>query len=380
MRAMGTGPLSGVRVVEIAGLGPIPFAAMLLADLGADVIRVDRPGARPSPGANLLARGRRSATVDLKQPGGAEVVLRLVERADALVEGFRPGVAERMGIGPEACLERNPRLVYGRMTGWGQDGPLAATAGHDINYVSLTGALHAIGPPERPAIPLNLIGDFGGGAMYLAVGVLAALLEARHSGRGQVVDAAIVDGTAHLTTLIVGLLATGEWHDTRCANLLDGGAPFYNVYETSDGQHMSVGALEPQFYAELMDKLELTDAPDRSDPQHWADLRTRLAETFASKSRAEWVEIFDGSDACVTPVLPLSEVPDHPHMSARSVLVEHEGVRQPAPAPRLSRTPGALSYPPAQPGEHTREVLLDWGLTDVDALLSAGVVIQPHPS
>jgi alpha-methylacyl-CoA racemase len=380
MRAMGSGPLSGVRVVEIAGLGPVPFTAMLMADLGADVVRVDRPDAGPASGADLLARGRRSVVVDLKQPGGADVVLRLVEQADALVEGFRPGVAERLGIGPEACLKRNPRLVFGRMTGWGQDGPLAATAGHDINYVSLTGALHAIGPPERPAIPLNLVGDFGGGALYLAVGVLAALLEARHSRLGQVVDAAIVDGTAHLTTLIAGLLASGEWRDTRCANLLDGGAPFYNVYETSDGQHMSVGALEPQFYAELIDKLGLTDAPDRSAPRQWADLRAQMAAAFASKTRAEWVEVFDGSDACVAPVLSFSEVASHPHMSARNVLIEHEGARQPAPAPRFSRTPGALSYPPARPGEHTREVLLDWGLTDVDALLSTGVVIQSHPS
>jgi alpha-methylacyl-CoA racemase len=380
MRAMGAGPLSGVRVVEIAGLGPVPFAAMLMADLGADVIRVDRPGGDPPPGGDPLARGRRSAVVDLKQPGGAEVVLRLVERADAMVEGFRPGVAERAGIGPEACLQRNPRLVYGRMTGWGQDGPLAATAGHDINYLSLTGVLHSIGPPEQPAIPLNLIGDFGGGAMYLVVGVLAALLEARQSGQGQVVDAAIVDGAAHLTTLIVGLLGTGTWRDTRCSNLLDGGAPFYNVYETSDGQYMSVGALEPQFYAELIDKLGFSVTPERSDPQQWADLRTQLAAAFASKTRAEWIEVFEGSDACVAPVMSLSEVAGHPHMSARSVIVEHEGVRQPAPAPRFSRTPGALSYPPARPGEHTREVLLDWGLTDVDELLSAGVVIQSHPS
>ena len=376
MRVMGSGPLSGVRIVEIAGLGPVPFAAMLLADLGADVIRVDRPDADSPTGADLLTRGRRSAIVDLKQPGGAEVVLRLVEQADALIEGFRPGVAERLGIGPEACLERNPRLVYGRMTGWGQNGPLAARAGHDINYVALTGALHAIGPPERPAIPLNLVGDFGGGALYLAVGVLAALLEARKSGQGQLVDAAIVDGTTHLTTLIVGLLASGGWRDTRSANLIDGGAPFYDVYETADGKYMSVGALEPQFYAELINKLGITNAPDREDPKQWAGLRTQLAAAFATKTRAEWVEMFAGSDACVAPVLSLSEVADHPHISARSVLVEHHGVRQPAPAPRFSRTPGALSYPPARPGEHTREVLRDWGLTDVGALLKSGAVIQ----
>jgi alpha-methylacyl-CoA racemase len=262
------------------------------------------------------------------------------------------------------------------MTGWGQDGPYAAIAGHDINYVGLTGVLNAIGGPERPAIPLNLIGDFAGGALYLVVGVLAGLLETRQSGRGQVIDAAIVDGTAHLTTLIGGLLAAGEWRDMRSANLLDGGAPFYDVYETADGKHVSVGALEPQFYAELIEKLGLSDAPDREDQSQWADLRAQLAAAFASRARDEWVEIFDGSDACVAPVLAFSEVADHPHMSARGVLVEREGVRQPAPAPRFSRTPSALSSPPARSGEHTREVLLDWGITDIDELLTAGVVIQ----
>ena len=376
MRAMGSGPLSEVRIVEIAGLAPVAFAAMLMADLGAEVIRVDRPGSALPSGADLLTRGRRSAIVDLKQPTGCKVVLRLVEQADAFVEGFRPGVAERLGIGPEACQGRNPRLVYGRMTGWGQDGPYASMAGHDINYVGLTGALNAIGGPQRPAIPLNLIGDFAGGALYLVVGVLAGLLEARRSGRGQVIDAAIVDGTAHLTTLILGLLATGEWRDMRGANLLDGGAPFYDVYETADGKHVSVGALEPQFYAELIERLGLVDAPAREDPGQWAELRSRFAAAFASKTRDEWVEIFDGSDACVTPVLAFSEVAEHPHMSARGVVVERAGIGQPAPAPRFSRTPGALSAPPARPGEHTREVLHDWGITDVDELLTAGVVIK----
>ena len=376
MRAMGSGPLSGVRIVEIGGLAPVPFAAMVMADLGAEVIRVDRPGSALPSGADLLTRGRRSAIVDLKRPAGAEVVLRLVEQADAFVEGFRPEVAERLGIGSQACLERNPLLVYGRITGWGQDGPYALMAGHDINYVGLTGVLNAIGGPERPAIPLNLIGDFAGGALYLVVGVLAGLLETRQSGRGQVIDAAIVDGTAHLTTLIVGLLENGEWSEMRSANLLDGGAPFYDVYETADNKHVSVGALEPQFYAELIEKLGLSDAPDREDPSQWADLRSQLAAAFASRTRDEWVEIFDGSDACVAPVLAFSEVADHPHMSARGVLVEREGVPQPAPAPRFSRTPGSLSSPPARPGEHTRQVLLDWGITDVDELLAAGVVFQ----
>jgi alpha-methylacyl-CoA racemase len=377
---MTTGPLAGIRVVELAGIGPGPFAAMLLADLGAEVLRIDRPGARPFAGApehDLLGRGRRSVAVDLKDPGGPELVLRLTERADVLLEGFRPGVAERLGIGPDACAARNPRLVYGRMTGWGQDGPLAQTAGHDLGYVAITGTLHAIGRAGGPPqIPLNLVGDFGGGGMYLVVGVLAALLEARVSGVGQVVDAAIVDGTAHLATMVLGMLAGGVWQDTRGVNLLDSGAPWYDVYETADGQHLAVGALEPQFYAELIDRLGLSGvAPDRAgaDPDV---LRTLLAETIARRTRDEWVAVFAGSDACVAPVLSFAEARDHPHLAARQTYREHHGVVQAAPAPRFSRTPATLDLPPARAGEHTRQALADWGIPDVEALLAAGTVTQ----
>jgi alpha-methylacyl-CoA racemase len=375
-----TGPLAGLRVVELAGLGPAPFAAMLLADLGADVVRIDRPGARPFAGGpehDLLGRGRRSVAVDLKSGDGPDVVLRLVERADVLLEGFRPGVTERLGIGPAECLARNPRLVYGRMTGWGQEGPLAATAGHDVGYIAVTGALHAIGRQGGPPqIPLNLVGDFGGGAMYLVVGVLAALLEARLSGSGQVVDAAIVDGTAHLATMVLGMLAGGSWRDARGENLLDSGAPWYDVYETADGRHLAVGALEPQFYAELVDRLGLADvAPDRAgaDP---ALLRGLLADTIAGRTRDEWVEVFEGSDACVAPVLSFTEAREHPHLAARQTYVEHHGVVQPAPAPRFSRTRPTLGLPPARAGEHSRAALADWGIADVDALLAAGTVVQ----
>jgi alpha-methylacyl-CoA racemase len=377
---MTTGPLAGLRVVELAGIGPGPFAAMLLADLGADVLRIDRPGARPLAGApehDLLNRGRRSVAVDLKDPAGATLVLDLVERADVLLEGFRPGVTERLGLGPEHCLARNPRLVYGRMTGWGQEGPLASTAGHDVGYIAITGALHAIGrrggPPQ---IPLNLVGDFGGGGMYLVVGVLAALLEARGSGRGQVVDAAIVDGTAHLATMIVGMLGGGVWRDTRGANLLDSGAPWYDVYETADGRHLAVGALEPQFYAELIDRLGLTGvAPDRAgaDPEV---LRGLLADTIRRRTRDEWAEVFAGSDACVAPVLSFAEAAAHPHLAARQTYVERDGVVQPAPAPRFSRTAATLGLPPPRAGEHSRAALADWGIPDVEALLAAGTVVD----
>ncbi len=367
-------------MVELAGLGPGPFAAMLLADLGADVLRVDRPGARPFTGDtehDLLARGRRSVAVDLKHPDGGEVVRRLAAQADVLLEGFRPGVAERLGVGPADCLARNPRLVYGRMTGWGQDGPLAATAGHDVGYIAVTGTLHAIGRAGGPPqVPLNLVGDFGGGALYLVVGVLAALLEARVSGRGQVVDAAIVDGTAHLATMVLGMLAGGAWQDTRGVNLLDSGTPWYDVYETADGGHLAVGALEPQFYAQLVDRLGLTGvAPDRAgaDP---AELRALFAATIRRRTRDEWVTVFAGSDACVAPVLSFAEAREHPHLAARQTYVEHHGVVQPAPAPRFSRTPAALGRPPAAAGAHTRAALADWGIGDVDALLASGAVAE----
>ena len=373
------GPLAGVRVVELAGIGPCPFAAMHLADLGADVIRIDRPG-EPTlplplpPESDLLRRGRPSVALDLKHPDGLATALALVDRADVLVEGYRPGVAERLGLGPEVCLERNPALVYGRMTGWGQDGPLAQAAGHDIGYVAVTGALHAIGRAGGPPqVPLNLVGDFGGGALYLVVGVLAALLEARTSGRGQVVDAAIVDGTAHLSSLLVGLVSAGLWSDRRGTNLLDTGAPFYDVYETSDGAWLAVGPLEPAFYAELLHVLDLTDtAPDRLDPSQWPALRTVLADTFRTRTRQDWTDLLEGTDACVEPVLSYAEAPAHPHLAARGTYVEHHGVVQPAPAPRFSRTPASLTTPPSRPAGDTRSALTAWGIHDVDALIASG--------
>ncbi len=364
-----SGPLDGVRVVELAGIGPGPFAAMLLADLGADVVRVDRPepGALPAgdPGRNLLNRGKRSIVVDLKHPDGAEVVLALAGRAAILIEGWRPGVAERLGVGPEAALARNPGLVYGRMTGWGQDGPLARAAGHDIGYIAVAGALHPIGRAGGPPqIPLNLVGDFGGGSLYLVVGILAALHVAGATGRGQVVDAAIVDGAAHLTTPFAGMLAQGTWRPERGRNLLDGGAPFYDVYATADGGHMAVGALEPQFYAELLRLLGLAgaDLPAQHDVAGWPVLRARFAEVFAGRTRDEWTAVFDGTDACVAPVLSLTEAPGHPHLVARGTYEEHFGVRQPAVAPRLSGTPGRVGGPPPAPGADTEPVLTDWGL------------------
>jgi alpha-methylacyl-CoA racemase len=374
------GPLAGLRVVELAGIGPAPFCAMLLADLGADVVRVDRAAAAPpllgGPSVDLLNRGKRSIAVDLKHELGPEVVLRLAERADVLVEGFRPGVAERLGVGPEACLARNPRLVYGRMTGWGQEGPLAHSAGHDIAYLALTGTLHAIGRAGGPPqVPLNLVGDFGGGSLYLAVGVLAALQEVARSGRGQVVDAAIVDGAAHLATIVHGMLAAGLWQDRRGVNLLDTGAPFYDVYETSDGRYVAVGPLERQFYDELVRLLDVADrAPAQYDVATWPQLRAVLREAFAARTRDEWEAVFAGTDACVAPVLSLREAHEHPHLAARGTFVEHHGVTQPAPAPRFSATPAALTTPPATPGEHTKDVLLSWELGDADELLSSGAV------
>jgi alpha-methylacyl-CoA racemase len=298
----------------------------------------------------------------------------LAAGADVLVEAFRPGVAERLGLGPQECQAVNPKLVYARMTGWGQDGPLAQSAGHDIDYLGLSGALHAIGRAGGPPqVPANLLGDFAGGSLYLVVGVLAAVVEARTSGCGQVIDAAIVDGAAHLTTVLLGALAGGNWKQERGTNLLDTGAPFYDVYETSDGEYMAVGAIEPQFYDELIERLAIT-APDRSDPANWPELRKTLAEAFATRTQAEWTELFDGTDACVSPVLPLAG--DHPHLVARGIFVEKDGVRQPAPAPRFSRTPTSLGDAPARPGEHTREALTQWGVTGVDELLASGAAVQ----
>ncbi|MFI5839239.1 CaiB/BaiF CoA transferase family protein [Catenuloplanes sp. NPDC051500] len=353
-----SGPLEGLRVVELAGIGPAPFAAMLLADLGADVVRVDRPGPGSplsgDPAHDLLNRGKRSVLADLKTPAGVDRVLALATRADVLIEGWRPGVAERLGVGPDEALARNPRLVYGRMTGWGQDGPLATTAGHDIGYLALSGALHPIGRAGGPPqVPVNLLGDFAGGSLYLVIGVLSAL----RSGHGQVVDAAIVDGAAHLTTMLSGLLASGVWRDERGVNLLDTGAPFYDVYETADGRHMSVGALEPKFFAEFARLLGL-EGVSQSD----GDLRDRVAAAFSGRTREEWSKVFAGSDACVAPVLSLAEAPHDAHLAARGTFTERDGVVQPAPAPRFSRTPASLGRPPALPGRHTDEVLAEWGL------------------
>lgn len=377
------GPLEGVRVVELAGIGPAPFCAMLLADLGADVLRIDRPSGGSSlntrPEYDLLNRGKRAVVVDLKSDRGAETVLRLAERADILIEGFRPGVAERLGIGPEPCLGHNPRLVYGRMTGWGQQGPLAQRAGHDIAYIAITGVLGAIGRAGGPPqVPLNLVGDFAGGSLYLALGLLAALRTAEDSGRGQVVDAAIVDGTSHLATMIHGMMAAGLWGDRRGRNLLDTGTPFYDVYETSDAKYIAVGPLEQQFYVQLVgsEGLDLHDLPAQLDMTRWPELRQRIAGAFGQRTQDEWTKIFDGTDACVAPVLSLSEAPRHPHLAARKVFVEQDGVVQPAPAPRFSETPASLGRGPAEPGTHTREALLDWGLTDVDQLLESGTVVQ----
>jgi alpha-methylacyl-CoA racemase len=377
----GTGPLRGVRVVELAGIGPGPHAATLLADLGADVVRVERPGGAASAGGretDLLTRGRPSVAMDLKSPAAVETVLRLVESADVLLEGMRPGATERLGLGPEDCHARNPRLVYGRMTGWGQEGPWSQVAGHDMNYIAIAGALHGLGQtPDRPQFPTNLVGDFGGGSTYLVIGVLAALLESRVSGEGQVVDAAIVDGTAHLSAMFASMLAGGWAQERRAANLLDGGAPFYDVYETADGRHMSVGALEPQFYAALLEGLGLgEDVPDRNDPAQWPALRETLAARFKERTQAEWAAVFDGTDACCAPVLPLTEAARHPHLAARGTYVERDGVLQPAPAPRFSRTRPTLTTGPSVPGGRTREALLAWGVEDVDALIASGAVVQ----
>jgi alpha-methylacyl-CoA racemase len=365
------GPLSGCRVVELAGIGPGPFAGMILADLGAEVVRVDRPRPdRPANGSgprsekfDVLGRGKKSVVLDLKRPEAVATVLDLVAGADALIEGYRPGVTERLGLGPAECLARNPRLVYGRMTGWGQEGPLAGQAGHDIAYIAVTGALHAIGEEGGPPqIPLNLLGDFAGGSAYLVIGLLAALWAARSGAPGQVVDAAIVDGTAHLLAMTHGMLAAGGWTDERGVNLLDGGAPYYSVYATADGKHMAVGALESKFYAEFIAGLGLDEDPARQhDRGGWAALRRRIAAAFATRTQAEWVRVFDGTDACVAPVLGLREAADHPHMAARGALVSRDGVLQPAPAPRFSATPTEpVAAPPAHGQDDPAAIAARW--------------------
>lgn len=363
------GPLKGIRVLEFVGLGPGPFAAMMLADMGADVLRLDRiPKHTPKgPALDVLARGRLSVGVDLKQASSIALVLDLIEQADAIVEGFRPGVMERLGLGPDACLARNPRLIYGRMTGWGQEGPLAQAAGHDINYIALSGALHAIGRAgEKPLPPLNLVGDFGGGGMFLAFGVVCALLEAQRSGRGQVVDAAMIDGASTLMAMFHSLSAMNFHSEARGTNLLDTGAHFYDTYETADGQHIAVGALEPQFYAELLQRIGLTaaDLPPQMDRSQWSAMKTKLAAIFKQKTRAEWSALLEGSDACAAPVLSMREAMQHPHMRARGNFVDIAGMPQPAPAPRFSRTQPAVPNTQSHPGADTQQGLLGWGISE----------------
>jgi len=375
-----SGPLSGVRVLEIGGIGPGPFAGMLLADMGAEVIRVDRPGASlplPLPPEHDLAnRGKHTVALDLKSPAAMGALLELVKRADILIEGFRPGVAERLGFGPDVCHAANAQLVYGRMTGWGQDGPWAQNAGHDVNYLAATGALHAIGPAETPVIPLNLLGDYGGGSTYLVMGVLAALVEARTSGQGQVVDAAIVDGVSHLLSGVHALSNAGVWADERAVNLIDGGAPNYRIYETSDGRHLAVGGIEPQFYAEMLRLMELP-VPELSpyERDNWEELHQLLEKEFGSRTLKDWAEVFDGTDACVAPIASLHEAADNPQLKARSSIVNVDGIVQGAPAPRFSRTTTAIGTPPRVNGANTTEVLTSVGL-DVAALIAAGAAWQ----
>jgi alpha-methylacyl-CoA racemase len=380
------GPLEGVKAIELAGIGPGPFCAMLLADLGADVIRIDRADKVQDPVPDgpyfeVMNRGRRSVGVDLKSPEGVETVLSLVESADLLLEGFRPGVTERLGLGPDDCLARNPKLVYGRMTGWGQDGPWAQMAGHDINYIALAGALGHFGrKDEAPVPPLNLVGDFGGGAMFLAFGLLAGLVNARSTGQGQVVDAAMVDGTAVLMTMFHSFAAMGFWNEERGTNLLDTGTPFYDVYETADGLYVSVGSLEPQFFAVLVEKTGLTGPdggpPAQNDKSAWPHMRAELTRIFKEKTRAEWDEVFTGSDACYAPVLTMSEARAQDHNVQRETFIDVAGTPQPAPAPRFSRTPNEVVRPPAWPGQHTDEVLGEWGFAAdrITALRESGAV------
>lgn len=377
------GPLTGVKIVEFAGLGPVPFCAMILADMGAEVLRIDRP-AKVS-GDNwryqVLNRGRRSVMLDLKSPDGAEAALELITQADALIEGNRPGVMERLGLGPEICAARNPKLVYGRMTGWGQEGPLSARAGHDITYLAPTGALWSIGRAgEAPVPPLNLVADLGGGAMFLATGLLAALLEARSSGKGQVVDAAMIDGVNMLLSWMHGFHAAGKWQWERGSNLLDGGCPWYDTYETSDARHIAIGPLEPQFYALLLDALGLDPAflPPREDRTRWPELRATFASAFRGRSMADWQERLEGLDACANAVLNPAEAAEHPHMKSRNAFAEIAGIRQPVPAPRFSRSAAELPEAPRPPGADTRAALADWGVAPgrIEHLCQSGAAIQ----
>ena len=378
------GPLQGIRIIEFQGIGPGPFCGMILSDMGADIVRIDRASNVPetapaeAPG-DLLARGRRSIGIDLKNPAGVETALQLIEQADALFEGFRPGVMERLGLGPEVCLERNPKLVYGRMTGWGQEGPYASMAGHDINYIALAGALAPIAREgQAPVPPLNLVGDFGGGGMYLAVGMLGALLSAQRTGEGQVVDAAMVDGASSLITSVHAGLASGGWHRGRASNVLDTGAHFYDAYETLDGKYIALGSIEPQFYAELLGILgwEEEPLPHQHDRTRWPEMKQRVAAMIRTKTRAEWEAAFEGSDVCFGPVLEPWEAPEHPHAKARGAFEEVAGVVQPAPAPRFSGTKSEIQGPPAHPGQHTAEILGEIGVSGAaaDELRSCGAV------
>ena len=372
------GPLTGVKVVEFAGIGPGPFCGMLLSDLGADVVRIDRKGQGRGSPSDITSRGRRSIALDLKRPESVETCLRLMDNADIVFEGFRPGVMERLGLGPEIALARNPKLVFGRMTGWGQTGPLAQAAGHDINYIAISGALHAIGMGDKPVPPLNLVGDFGGGALYLAFGMLAALTHARATGQGQVVDAAMTDGAASLMSMFYGMKAAGIWSDDRRANLLDGGAHMYDTYQCSDGKWVALGSLEPQFYALLLEKAGLDDPAfgNPMDKRAWPDLKAKVAAAIGTRTRAEWTEIMEGTDICFGPVLSLEEAPAHPHNVARETFVTLGGVVQPAPAPRFSATPGAIQGPPPAIGADSEKALKDWGLSaaDIDQLKSVGAL------
>lgn len=378
------GPLSHLTVIELAGIGPGPFACMMLADMGARVIRIDRAPV-PSQGGlddlmrndGVVDRGRQSLSLNLKDPRAIEAVLRLVEGADILIEGFRPGVAEKLGLGPDPCQVTNPRLVYGRMTGWGQTGPLSHTAGHDINYIALTGALHAIGNAEQPLPPLNLVGDYGGGGMLLALGVLAAYAQSVHTGKGQVVDAAMTDGAALLMAAQYGLMAKGFWQDARASNFLDGAAHFYGTYECQDGKHVSIGAIEPQFYRKLLELCDITDPhfEQQWTQAEWPALRDKLAQIFRTRTRAQWCEVLEGTDACFAPVLSMSEAVEHPHNAARGTFLRQNGVLQPAPAPRFDRTPSAMPASAPRTGEHTADLLVAAGYSqaEVEALVDAGV-------
>ena len=370
------GPLSGKRIVEIAGIGPGPFCAMLLADLGAEVVRVDRASAVPdimpdSPNLDLLNRGRRSVGVNLKTPEGIETVLKLVQESDALIEGFRPGVAERLGIGPEECLARNPKLIYGRMTGWGQEGTYSSMAGHDINYIALSGVLGMIGREGgKPIPPVNLVGDFGGGGMLLALGICAALVETAKSEKGQIIDAAMTDGSALLSTMMHSFKAMGMWGD-RGTNLLDTGAPFYDVFECADGEFISLGSIEPQFYSELLriTEIDQSENPKQMDRAGWAEMKSKIGDAIKGKTRSEWEELMEGTDVCFAPVLSMDEAYEHPHNKQRNTFIEIAGVMQPAPAPRFSRTPASVSSPPPHAGQHTEEVLVGLGLTKDEILM-----------